>query len=340
MTHINFKDMPNGVWWIPSLYFGEALPYVAVMTISTMMYARLGLSNTEIALYTSLLYLPWVLKPIWSPVIDLMKSKRWWILCTEILITLSIAGVALHINRPSYLFFSLLYFWLMAFSSATHDIAADGFYMLALSNHEQALFVGLRSTFYRIATIVGSGALIILAGTLETFTRQIALSWSIAFYVLAAFFAIITAYHFWILPRPNTDRPHTGVTITRLAKEWCMTVVDFITKPHIVTAILFMLLYRLPEALLVKISNLFLIAPVSEGGLGLRYGASPCPTWCTCTSVTSSRRACGSSARWCAWSSLAMASGLRPTCYTLYIYRRASSRPRTTLSAPPSWHCP
>lgn len=269
MTHINFKDMPNGVWWIPSLYFGEALPYVAVMTISTMMYARLGLSNTEIALYTSLLYLPWVLKPIWSPVIDLMKSKRWWILCTEILITLSIAGVALHINRPSYLFFSLLYFWLMAFSSATHDIAADGFYMLALSNHEQALFVGLRSTFYRIATIVGSGALIILAGTLETFTRQIALSWSIAFYVLAAFFAIITAYHFWILPRPNTDRPHTGVTITRLAKEWCMTVVDFITKPHIVTAILFMLLYRLPEALLVKISNLFLIAPVSEGGLGL-----------------------------------------------------------------------
>ena len=269
MTRINFKDMPNGVLWIPSLYFGEALPYVAVMTISTMMYARLGLSNTEIALYTSLLYLPWVLKPIWSPVIDLMKSKRWWILCTEILITLSIAGVALHINRPSYLFFTLLYFWLMAFSSATHDIAADGFYMLALSNHEQALFVGLRSTFYRIATIVGSGALIILAGTLETFTRQIALSWSIAFYVLAAFFAIITAYHFWILPRPNTDRPHTGVTFTRLAKEWIMTVVNFITKPHIVTAILFMLLYRLPEALLVKISNLFLIAPVSEGGLGL-----------------------------------------------------------------------
>ena len=152
--------------WVPTLYFAEGLPYVAVMTISLIMYKRLGLSNADITLYTSWLYLPWVIKPLWSPFIDIIKTKRWWIVVMQLLIGASLGGVAFTIPGPYWLQGSLAFFWLMAFSSATHDIAADGFYMLGLDEHKQAYFVGIRSTFYRIATIVGQGrALRILNGT-------------------------------------------------------------------------------------------------------------------------------------------------------------------------------
>lgn len=255
--------------WIPTLYFAEALPYVTVMSISTVMYERMGLSNAEIAFYTSALYLPWVVKPLWSPFIDLAKSKRWWILAMEFLIAAAIAGVAFTLPSAHFLVFTLMFLWMMAFSSATHDIAADGFYMLALDPHEQSLYVGIRSTFYRIATIAGSGLLIMLAGTLETFTRRIAYSWSIAFYVLAAFFIAVTAYHFFHLPRPDCDRTRKAVSARSLWKDIWLTVTSFFRKPQPVAAVLFMLFYRLPEALLIRISNLFLIKPVSEGGLGL-----------------------------------------------------------------------
>lgn len=154
--------------WIPSLYFSEGLPYVIVMTVSVIMYKKLGVSNTEIALYTSWLYLPWVIKPIWSPLVDVMRTKRWWILTMQLLIGAGLAGVALTIPVDNFLQYTLAFLWLMAFSSATHDIAADGFYMLPLSSHEQAWFVGIRSTFYRLAMITGQGLLVMLAGSLET----------------------------------------------------------------------------------------------------------------------------------------------------------------------------
>ena len=150
--------------WVPTLYFAEGLPYVAVMTISLIMYKRLGLSNTDITLYTSWLYLPWVIKPLWSPFIDIIKTKRWWIVTMQLLIGAALGGVAFTIPAPYWLQGSLAFFWLMAFSSATHDIAADGFYMLGLEEHDQAYFVGIRSTFYRVATIVGQGLLVMLAG--------------------------------------------------------------------------------------------------------------------------------------------------------------------------------
>lgn len=251
------------------LYFAEALPYVTVMSISTVMYERLGLSNAEIAFYTSLLYLPWVIKPLWSPFIDLAKSKRWWILAMEFMIAIAIIGVAFTIPSAHFLFFTLMFFWLMALSSATHDIAADGFYMLALHPHEQALYVGIRSTFYRIATIAGSGLLIMLAGTLETFTRRIAYSWTITFYVLAFFFFAVTVYHLFHLPRPACDETRQTGSAGKLLEDFLLTIVSFFRKPQAFTAVLFMLFYRLPEALLIKISNLFMIKPVSEGGLGL-----------------------------------------------------------------------
>ena len=183
---------PSSPWaWIPTLYFAQGLPYVAVMTISVIMYKRLGISNAELAFYTGWLNLPWVIKPLWSPFIDLIKTKRWWITWMQLLIGAGLAGIAFTIPTDYFFQLTLAIFWLMAFSSATHDIAADGFYMLGLSSHEQALFVGIRSTFYRIATIAGQGLLIMLAGHLEKTTNNIPFSWSITFMVLTGLFMAI-----------------------------------------------------------------------------------------------------------------------------------------------------
>ena len=155
-------------FWVPSLYFSQGIPYVIVMTMSVVMYKRLGLSNTDIALYTSWLYLPWVIKPLWSPFVDITRTKRFWVVLMQFLVSFGLALVAFSIQGSNFFKWSLFLFWIMAFASATHDIAADGFYMLSMSKHEQAWWVGLRSTFYRTAMIVGSGLLVVLAGVLES----------------------------------------------------------------------------------------------------------------------------------------------------------------------------
>lgn len=160
----------NPWFWIPSLYFAEGIPYVVVMTVSVIMFKKLGISNADIALYTGWLYLPWVIKPLWSPIVDLLKTKRWWIVIMQLIIGAALGGIALAIPLPGFFKITLIFMWLLAFSSATHDIAADGFYMLGLNEHQQAYFVGIRSTFYRIAMITGQGFLIILAGFFETST--------------------------------------------------------------------------------------------------------------------------------------------------------------------------
>jgi PAT family beta-lactamase induction signal transducer AmpG len=152
------------------LYFAQGLPYVVAMTVAVIMYKRLGISNTDIALYTSWLYLPWVIKPFWSPFVDLIKTKRWWIVSMQLLVGAGLAGVAFLIPMPFFFQATLAVLWLIAFSSATYDIAADGFYMLALDSSQQSFFVGIRSTFYRLAMITGQGLLIIIAGSLETWT--------------------------------------------------------------------------------------------------------------------------------------------------------------------------
>lgn len=164
------KKFRNPWAWVPTLYYAEGIPYVIVMSVSVIMYKRLGISNADIALYTSWLYLPWVIKPLWSPVVDLFKTKRFWIITMQLLVGAGLAGVALTIPVPHFFRYTLAFFWLLAFSSATHDIAADGFYMLGLDEHDQAFFVGIRSTFYRFAMITGQGLLIILAGYLESST--------------------------------------------------------------------------------------------------------------------------------------------------------------------------
>ena len=255
--------------WVPTLYFAEGLPYVAVMTISLIMYKRLGLSNTDITLYTSWLYLPWVIKPLWSPFIDIIKTKRWWIVTMQLLIGASLGGVAFTIPAPYWLQGSLAFFWLMAFSSATHDIAADGFYMLGLEQHEQAYFVGIRSTFYRIATIFGQGLLVMLAGNLEVITRNIRYSWSITFYGMAGLFIAFWLWHHYILPKPTEDMGLEKMHGRQILEEFWHTLKTFFLKPQVWAGICFMLFYRMPEGLLVKVSALFLIDSASKGGLGL-----------------------------------------------------------------------
>lgn len=446
--------------WIPTLYFAQGLPYVAVMTISVIMYKRLGISNTDIALYTSWLYLPWVIKPFWSPFVDLLKTKRWWVVTMQMLVGAGLAGIAFTIPAPHFFQITLAIFWLVAFSSATHDIAADGFYMLALDTHDQAMYVGIRSTFYRIATIAGQGLLVILAGLLEsntgltplslevnagpqyaneislpnndyvidatdnemhffaspavleigttadpakvdsinawvkqqniangfvvaeatgtqkvaqeknsklgekinTFIKEtfgenrertqhqltgnigvvkvclsqkpdkgekvvlntahkkgdqsifltqgdrfefteanwdkpayitiqidpklkeassasfestsgnISLAWSITFFVLAGFFIAICLYHKYILPKPASDKAVCEATASNIFKEFFATFVTFFQKKQVWVAVLFMLLYRLPEAQLVKLINPFLLDPRELGGMGLTTG--------------------------------------------------------------------
>jgi PAT family beta-lactamase induction signal transducer AmpG len=258
--------------WIPSLYFAEGVPYVAVMTISLIVYKRLGLSNTDITLYTSWLYLPWVIKPLWSPFIDMLKSKRWWILSMQLLIGAALAGVAFTIPADWWLQGTLAFFWLMAFSSATHDIAADGFYMLGLTQHEQTLFVGIRSTFYRIATIFSSGLLIGLAGALQVMTRSIRYSWSLVFYLMAGLFIALWLYHSWALPRPDEDHTKERKNAAAIMEEFKNTLVTFFQKPQVWVGLCFMLFYRMPEGLLVKVSSLFLVDSASNGGLALSDG--------------------------------------------------------------------
>jgi PAT family beta-lactamase induction signal transducer AmpG len=239
------------------------------MTISVIMYKRLGISNADLAFYTGWLSLPWVIKPLWSPFIDLIKTKRWWITTMQLLIGAGLAGIAFTVPTSYFFQLTLAVFWLLAFSSATHDIAADGFYMLGLSSHEQALFVGIRSTFYRIATIAGQGLLIMLAGRLETSTQNIPFAWSITFMVLSGVFLALWGYHKFVLPRPHSDASAHQVSTSTLMHEFWATFVSFFRKEQAGIAILFMLLYRLPEAQLAKMSIPFLIDPIEQGGLGL-----------------------------------------------------------------------
>ena len=466
--------------WIPTLYFAQGLPYVAVMTISVIMYKRLGISNTDIALYTGWLYLPWVIKPFWSPFVDIIRTKRWWTLTMQWIIAFALPGIAFTIPTPFFFQLTLAIFWLVGFTSATHDIAADGFYMHALTEHEQSLYVGIRSTFYRVATVAGQGLLVIVAGLIETNTglapvqlnvnadpavewrpcnlswtddaqadldgelqfitpvseaiattapsevtvdingeavtmpfkayatlmrdsvkhmnerngfvaaevpaatsgaavvaepqgpgkfttwvketfgedrepytlkdnniaivgirlnkkpaageeiilnvthksgdqsiklEQAALStrfvfnesnwdkpawlyyeidnklsssaqatfegasgnipfaWLVVFAVLSAFFFIVAFYHSWALPRPASDGHNDdGMTASSIIREFFDTFKSFFQKPQAMVAIAFMLLYRLPEAQLVKLINPFLLDPIDKGGLGLTTG--------------------------------------------------------------------
>jgi len=265
----NKREERNPWLWIPSLYLAEGFPYVAVMTVSVIMYKRLNISNAEIALYTSWLYLPWVIKPFWSPVVDLLRTKRFWIIIMQFFIGAGLAGVALTLPTEKFFQYTLAFFWLLAFSSATHDIAADGFYMLGLKEHQQALFVGIRATFYRIAFLAGQGLLVILAGQIEESSGNIPFAWMITFLILAGLFVVFLVYHLFILPHPKSDSPREVVQPMHFFSEFLKTFISFFKKKEILIIILFILLYRLAEAQLVKMASPFLLDSKEVGGLAL-----------------------------------------------------------------------
>lgn len=255
--------------WVPSLYFIEGIPYVMVMSVSVVMYKRLGISNTDIALYTSWLYLPWVIKPLWSPLVDLLGTKRMWTVLTQGLIAALLAMVALSLPGPRFFQYSLAFFWLMAFSSATHDIAADGYYMIALPEHQQAAFVGIRSTLYRFAMVAGEGALVVLAGTLETNTGRVRVAWEIAMLLVAAVVLAGFLYHLIVLPRPASDTRGSPDAHRPVFRKFFTVFAEFFKKDHIVTALCFLLFFRVGEALLLKMVYPFLLDERVVGGLGL-----------------------------------------------------------------------
>lgn len=261
---------PHTPWtWVPSLYFAEGLPYVVVMSLSVILYKRLEVSNTEIALYTSWLYFPWVIKPLWSPFVDLVKTKRWWVYTMQLLIGAGMAGVAFLLPGDFFLKSTLAFFWLMAFSSATHDIAADGFYMLGLDREQQAFFIGIRNTFYRVAMLTGQGVLVMLAGWLEMRTGRIPFAWSLVFFVLAGSFVGLSLWHRQVLPRPSSDVQRKEMTFRTIWTAFGLTFASFFEKKGIVPALLFMLTFRLGESQLVKLASPFLLDKRSDGGLAL-----------------------------------------------------------------------
>lgn len=259
--------------WVPSVYFAEALPYSAVILISLVMFKDLGLTNTQTTLYTGWLGLPWVIKPIWSSIIDNLKTKRWWILFTQSLIACCMAAVAFSIQTEYWLQCLLAMFMLIAFASATHDISADGLYIIALNEHYQSAFIGIRNTFYRIGMLLGQGGMVALAGW---FIRggwgikaiKVQHAWSFIFIFLTLCMIILACWHLKTLPKVE-EHGNASIDIKQQWREFVATLSQFAHKPNLISALAFILLFRLPEGLLSKIVPLFMKSSITEGGLGL-----------------------------------------------------------------------
>ncbi len=259
---------------MPSLYFAEGLPYVVVMTLAGIMYTKMGVGNSEMAFFTSWLMLPWLVKPLWSPIVDIISTKRRWVLIMQWAMAIGLGSVALALPGAMYFRFSMASFFIIAFLSATHDIAADGFYMIGLDRSGQSFFVGIRTTFYRAAMLFCQGPVVMAAGFLEESTGSISQAWSWTFYGLSALFLALALYNSFKMPVAEKNR--NGVAglsrtegLRKVVREFGDSFVTFFSKSHIVTALAFMILYKLPEAQIIKMINPFLLHPESRGGLGL-----------------------------------------------------------------------
>jgi len=255
--------------WIPTVYFAEGMPNALVATVAVMLYSDLGVSNAATTFFTSLLYLPWVIKPLWSPAVDILKTRRQWIWAAQLFLGATLAGVAAMIPSPHFIQWTIVFFGLLAFSSATHDIAADGFYILAATEHQQSFFIGWRSVFFNVGKITAQGGLVFVAGKLAKQTGNPALAWSLVFAIGAGIFFCLGVYHRFVLPRPTADRPKTIPATGSFLDEFLTTFAVFFQKKKIILSLLFILLYRLGEAQLVKIIPIFLHVPAAKGGLGL-----------------------------------------------------------------------
>ena len=257
--------------WVPTLYFTEGIPYFLVNSISVMLFAKMGVPNDQLSFFTTLLYFPWFLKGLWSPFVDILRTKRWWIIAMQLLLTALCILLTISLPHPAAetiaakatsvgtFRFTLILFIIAAFASATHDIAADGFYMLAHDTKSQAAFVGIRSTFYRIAAVFSQGVIVYIAGYLENKTGDIPGSWQITLGVTSAILLGVTLYHCFFLPHAAEDQPREVKDYKGAMRELKESFVTFFTKPGVALAIAFMLLYRLSEGFLVKLCQPFLV---------------------------------------------------------------------------------
>lgn len=258
----------NSWLFVPTLYFAEGLPYIIINTVSVILYKKMGIDNARIAFWTSWLYLPWVVKMFWGPLVDIYSTKRRWILSTQFAMALCLFSAAYLLNTEGYFFLSLSAFVVGAFVSATHDIAADGFYMLSLSKEDQALFAGIRATFYRLAMIFGSGLLVYTAGRIEATTGSIPLSWTVVISAAALVFVLVPLYHMFALPFPATDSKRSPREATSDVP-FLEIFRSYFKQENIGALIAFILLYRFAEAMLLKLAPPFLLDPRGAGGLGL-----------------------------------------------------------------------
>ncbi|MBD2694159.1 MFS transporter [Anabaena catenula] len=257
--------------YIPTLYFAEGIPYMIINAVSVIFYKKLGIDNTQITFWTSLISFPWILKMFWSPFVDIYSTKRKWLLTMQIIMFFCLSFLALSFHLPNFFFISLGILTIAAFISATYDIATDGFYMLALHPEQQALFVGIRSLFYRFAILFSTGFLVFLAGYLEESTQNIPLSWSIVIGVAAVIFAFLFVFHLVILPKPesNNNNLESNPSLNINNIPFVKIIVSYFKQPKIAIILAFILLYRFGEAMLLKIASLFLLDKPELGGLGL-----------------------------------------------------------------------
>jgi PAT family beta-lactamase induction signal transducer AmpG len=262
------KNPPSPWTYIPTLYFASGVPYVIINTVSVIFYKKLGVDNAQIALWTSFLYLPWVIKMFWGPIVDVYATKRTWILYTQFAMFCCLGLIAFSLHLPNFFFISLAALTMGAFISATYDIATDGFYLLALSPEQQAFFVGIRSLFYRLAVIFCSGILVVLAGQLEVSLNNIPLSWTLAIGLSSLILAIIFIFHRLILPIPESDTQRQSEAEKITIPFWEI-ISSYFAQEKILGILAFILLYRFGEAMLVKIAALFLLDNPEVGGLGL-----------------------------------------------------------------------
>jgi PAT family beta-lactamase induction signal transducer AmpG len=262
----------NAWLWIPTLYFASGLPYHAITSISDIMYKDMGVANGTIALLTSIFLIPWTIKPLWSPLVELISTRRKWTLYSQLLLVLCFAAIAFAAPSDSFLLLTSIAFIAGAFVSSTHDIALDGFYILGLSQKEQSFFSGIRNTFYRIATVFGSGILVMLAASLGKHYGNDALGWSATFATTAVIMLTLFLYNRKAMPKPDNDIDRTPRSINDVFRDFGDIIRTYFNKPGIWAALLFLLLFRFPEAQLGKIGKLFLMDPTAAGGLGLEKG--------------------------------------------------------------------
>lgn len=280
------KTSLNPWFWVPTLYFAEGIPYFLVNQISVAMLTKMGVNNTDMSFFTSLLYLPWVIKPFWSPFVDLIKTKRWWYITMEIVMSALMLLTLLAIPHPdaatiaametpvSMFYFMLVIFIVMAFASATHDIAADGFYMIALKPGDQAAMIGWRSVFYRLSNVFCNSALIAIPGIVYTYTEQageanMPFAWQATMLIAGVLFTILTIWHIFFTPKPEVVNEEQSSSAKDILIGFGKSFATYFTKPGLILAMIFMLVYRLPEAFLMKMVTPFLLGDKATGGLGL-----------------------------------------------------------------------